>query len=201
MESKIKEILEKIESLNEALKKEHLRISKKYGFSLEKRKVIFLKKIRQQNKRLKMPAWKYALPKSLRHFLSIPFIYMMIFPAVILDIFVTLYQVTAFPLYGIPKVKRREYIVYDRRFLDYLNLIQKLNCLYCTYVNGLFAYAVEIGARTERYWCPVKAASKPKAYHEWYKDFADYGDPEGWNCKFNQPQAFVISRQTVKEEK
>lgn len=191
MESKIKEILEKIESLNEALKKEHQRISEKYGFSLEKRKVIFLEKIRSRNKRFRMPAWKYVMPRSMRHLLSIPFIYMMIIPAVTLDIFISIYQMVAFPLYGIPKVKRREYIIYDRRFLDYLNVVQKIHCIYCTYVNGLFGYAVEIGARTERYWCPIKAASKPKHYHDWYKDFADYGDPEGWNCKFNDHEAFT----------
>lgn len=190
MESKIREILEKIEELNEVLKREHQRLADKYGFSFDKRKIIFLEKIKKQNKLFKIPAWKYALPKSMRHFLSIPFIYMMIVPAVILDVFISIYQTVAFPLYGIPRVSRKEYIVYDRRFLDYLNVIQKIHCLYCTYVNGLFAYSVEIGARTERYWCPIKAANKPKSYHSWYKDFADYGDPEGWNGKFNDHEAF-----------
>lgn len=179
-----------MEELNEALKREHLRIAKKYGFSVQKRKVIFLDKIRKQNKRLRLPAWRYVVPQSVKHLISIPFIYMMIVPAVTLDLFITVYQTVAFPLYGIPKVKRKEYIVYDRRFLDYLNVIQKVHCLYCSYVNGLFAYAVEIGARTERYWCPIKAASKPRAYHGWYPDYADYGDPNGWSCKFNDRKAF-----------
>jgi len=190
MDSKIKKILVRIDELNDSLKKEHIRLSKKYGFYVQKKKVIFFEKIRKQNKRFRMPAWKYAFPKSLRHLISIPFIYSMIIPAVILDVFISIYQLAAFPLYGIPRVKRSEYIVYDRRFLDYLNVIQKVHCIYCTYVNGLFAYAVEIGARTERYWCPIKAASKPKSYHGWYKDFADYGDPEDWNCKFNDHKAF-----------
>lgn len=51
-------------------------------------------------------------------------------------------------------------------------------------MNGLFAYAVEIAARTERYWCPLKAAHKPRFSHAWYHDFADYGNPEEWNEKF-----------------
>jgi hypothetical protein len=60
--------------------------------------------------------------------------------------------------------------------------------LYCSYVNGVFAYAVEIGARTERYWCPIKSAHKPKFAHGWYKDFADYGNPEEWEEKFGSEE-------------
>jgi len=190
MDSKIKKILEKIDSLNISLKKEYLRLAKQYGFRVIKRRVVFLKKIKEKNKRFKIPAWKYVIPKNVRHVLSIPFIYSMVIPAVILDIFLSIYHAVAFPLYKIPKVKRKDFIVYDRKFLDYLNFVQKINCLYCSYVNGLFAYAVEIAARTERYWCPIKAASKPKSNHNWYKDFADYGNPDEWNDKFNDHEAF-----------
>ena len=191
--------MEKIEELNIALKKEHARLAKNYGFYIERKKVVFLNKIKIKNKRFRIPAWRYAIPKNIRHFMSLPFIYMMIFPAVILDIFLTVYHAIAFPLYKIPKVKRSEHIIYDRKFLDYLNVIQKVHCLYCSYVNGLFAYAVEIGARTERYWCPIKAASKLKSPHSWYKDFADYGNPQDWSQKFNDHKAFECL--TIKDKK
>lgn len=200
MESKIKKIIERIDSLNEALKKEYSQLGEKYGFLMKKKRIVFLEKIRERNKKFRIPAWKYAIPKSIRHFLSMPFIYMMIFPIVILDIFITVYHWVSFSLYGIPKVKRREYIVYDRKFLDYLNVVQKVNCLYCSYVNGFFAYSLEISARTERYWCPIKAAHKPKVYHNWYKDFADYGNPEEWNHKFNDQKAFEELKKTSSEE-
>lgn len=185
MQETIRDILEKIESLNQDLRKEYDRLATKYGFSLARRKVIFLEEFRKRNKSFKVPAWRYVIPTNIRHILSIPFIYGMIIPAIILDVGVTLYMHAAFRLYRIPLVRRGDYIVYDRRFLDYLNWIQKLNCLYCSYVNGLFAYCVEIGARTERYWCPIKAASKPRFSHGWYKDFADYGNPEEWKEKFS----------------
>lgn len=185
MKDTIREILAKIESLNTELREEYERLAEKYGFSLEKKRIIFLEEFRRRNKSFKFPTWKYAIPTNLRHFLSIPFIYGMIVPAVILDIFITIYQYGAFTLYRIPYVKRADFFIYERRFLDYLNLIQKINCLYCSYMNGLFSYAVEIGARTERYWCPIKAAHKPKFSHGWYRDFADYGSPEQWNEKFS----------------
>lgn len=192
MWSTIREILAKIESLNNDLKEEYERLSQKYWFSLSKKRVIFLEEFRLRNRSFKFPTWKYVIPTNLRHFLSIPFIYGMIIPTLILDIFLTIFQWTAFPLYRIPRVKRSEYIVYDRRFLDYLNLLQKINCLYCSYVNGIFAYAVEIGARTERYWCPLKSAHKPRFSHGWYQDFADYGNPEEWNLKFkDEEKAFI----------
>ena len=86
MESKIKKILERIDLLNERLKKEYSELSEKYGFLTKQKKIIFLERIRERNKKFRIPAWKYAIPKSIRHFLSMPFFYMMIFPVVILDI-------------------------------------------------------------------------------------------------------------------
>jgi hypothetical protein len=190
MDSRIKQLLAKIDALNNALQKEQARLAEKYGFSINKRRIIFMQAFKARNKDWRIPAWKYAIPHDIRHFLSIPFIYMMIIPAVILDAFIMVYNWTALPLYRIPPVRRKDYFIYDRRFLDYLNIIQKANCLYCSYMNGLFAFAVEIGARTERYWCPIKAANKPKAKHGWYNDFADYGSPEEWEEKFNEQAAF-----------
>lgn len=194
----IKDILEKIDQLNEKMKKEHQRLAKKYGFSIKGKGVKFLDKIRERNKKFRIPVWRYVCSKNIRHILSIPFIYVMIFPVVFLDFFLSIYHAVAFPLYGIPKVKRGDYIVYDRQFLDYLNVVQKINCLYCSYVNGFFAYAVEIAARTERYWCPIKAARRPKFHHAWYKDFADYGSPEEWKEKFNQQKAFAARENKIK---
>jgi len=190
MNQTIKEILEKMSELNKELGDKYSELSEKYGFSFSGKKIVFLKEFRLRNLHFKMPAWKYAIPQNIRHCLSLPFIYMMIVPALILDAFISLYHAVAFPLYHIPKVKRKDFIVYDRQFLDYLNWIQKAHCIYCTYVNGLFAYSLEIAARTERYWCPIKAAHKPKFHHGWYSEFADYGNPEEWNEKFNKEDAF-----------
>lgn len=191
MGSRINRIIEKIDRLYGALQKEQARLAEKYGFGFNKKKIVFLEAFRKRNKTFRFPAWKYLLPQNVRHLLSMPFIYSMIIPALILDVFVTIYQTFAFALYGIPKVKRGEYIVYDRQFLDYLNWVQKINCVYCSYVNGLFAYSVEIAARTERYWCPIKAARKKSVpHHSWYPDYADYGNPEEWAKKYNDEHAF-----------
>ena len=201
MNSRIKKIIDKIDLLNESLKTEYDKLADKYGFSVKKRKVIFLKKIRQKNRLFRIPAWKYVFPKNFRHLLSMPFIYVMIVPLVILDLFIIVYNWIALPLYRIPIVKRKDHFIYDRRFLDYLNIIEKINCLYCSYANGLISYATEIAARTERYWCPIKASRKPKTHHGWYNDFADYGNPEEWKEKINQESAFDRIRESEESKK
>jgi len=66
----------------------------------------------------------------------------------------------------------------DRHRLSHLNSIEKLNCVYCGYVNGLIAYAREIVARTEQYWCPIKHARKILDPHRRYARFADFGDSD-----------------------
>ena len=93
-------------------------------------------------------------------------------------------------LYGIPLVKRREYMNQDRKHLKYLNVLQKVNCMYCSYMNGLFAFALEVAGRTEKYWCPIKSAQKKPWEHNWESKFADYGDPEGFKKCFNNSKEF-----------
>ncbi|MBI2426959.1 MAG: hypothetical protein HYV34_03855 [Candidatus Kerfeldbacteria bacterium] len=128
-----------------------------------------------------------TLPQNVRHLLSAPFIYVQIVPLVILDLGLTIYHEMCFPLYGIPKVKRSEYIKIDRQKLGYLDWMQKLNCAYCGYANGLIMYAQRIAGDTERYWCPIKHKNDPKHFHAppHHRAFAEYGDADEFHEKFN----------------
>ena len=180
MRSNITDLLQKIEDLKIQLQSEYETLMERYDFAVENRKIIFSAKAREMQKGLKEGIFHYVFSAELRNVLSAPFIYAMIVPAVVLDLFLTVYQFTAFPLYGITRVRRSDHIVFDLKYLGYLNLLQKFNCLYCSYVNGLFSYAVEIGGRTERYWCPIKYARKLDQVHKYYPEFADFGDAEGF---------------------
>lgn len=190
MISKINEILKEIEQKKSDLIKEYELLRKTYSYYLEWKKVIFAEKTRLYNKKFKQWLLKYIFTADVRNLISAPFIYAMIFPAIFLDIFLFIFQQTCFRLYWIPFVKRRDYIIYDRRYLDYLNLIQKVHCLYCSYVNWLFLYAVEVAWRTETYWCPIKSSRKLNWWHNWEKHFADYWDPEGFKECFNKSEVF-----------
>ncbi|MFA6028584.1 MAG: hypothetical protein WC969_01890 [Elusimicrobiota bacterium] len=114
------------------------------------------------------------------HLAVAPFIYACFFPAVLLDAVVSVYQAVCFPVYGIPQVRREDYIAFDRGFLAYLRLFERFNCMYCSYFNGLMAYASEIAGRTEQFWCPIKHARKLAAVHSRYAHFFEYGDAEGY---------------------
>lgn len=123
---------------------------------------------------------RYVLNAGLMHVITAPVIYSLIVPIVLLDIFVTVYQAVCFPVYGIQKVKRSDYLIFDRYHLAYLNLLEKINCAYCSYANGLLAYAREIAGRTDQYWCPIKHARHIIAAHEGYDRFAEFGDAKAF---------------------
>ena len=112
--------------------------------------------------------------------LTAPVIYSLILPFALLDLFVSLYQAICFPVYGIAKVRRADHIAFDRQHLAYLNGLQKLNCVYCGYCNGLISFVREVAGRTEQYWCPIKHARRMAGRHEQYGDFVAYGDAEGF---------------------
>ncbi|MGE0394267.1 MAG: hypothetical protein AB7I25_09380 [Vicinamibacterales bacterium] len=84
---------------------------------------------------------------------------------------------------------RRRYVVFDRHRLPYLNALDKANCTYCAYANGVFAYAREIAGRTEQYWCPIKHRDPPPSLHEQYRDFAEYGDSAGYHGSWRRLRA------------
>ena len=105
------------------------------------------------------------------------------FSIALLDAFITFYQHTCFRVYGIALVERKRYIRIDRHRLPFLNTIEKINCTYCGYGNGVLAYAREVAARTEQYWCPIKHAMRTKDQHARTNTFIDYGDSEAWRTK------------------
>ncbi|MHA1558807.1 MAG: hypothetical protein ACTSXG_03265 [Alphaproteobacteria bacterium] len=127
-----------------------------------------------------------SLAKNLRILLSMPFIYIIVIPAIFLHLIVELYHQICFRLYGLERVKAREYFVFDRRLLPYLNWFEKFNCMYCSYFICLISYIKEIGGRTERYWCPIKHSKVLKDQHSSYKHFVDYLDGETLREKWDE---------------
>ncbi|MEM4756230.1 MAG: hypothetical protein QW594_03790 [Candidatus Woesearchaeota archaeon] len=123
--------------------------------------------------------------RKLRHMLSFPFIWMMIIPLIILDVFLEVYHHICFPLYGLKKIKRKEYIKIDRHRLEYLPWYDKINCMYCGYANGLLHYASKIAAATEAYWCAIRHQQTP-SFHSppHHRNFLAYGDEQGFRKKY-----------------
>jgi hypothetical protein len=180
MNPKIDELLGRIKVLEEELEKEVVSRQTELRFRLENRRVHFEQEVLARHRQLKIGLLSYLAGASWRHLLSALVIYPMIVPIVLLDAGISLYQTLCFPLYRIAKVPRSEYFAFDRGQLVYLNAIEKINCTYCAYTNGFIAYAQEIVARTEQYWCPIKHARRILGSHPHYAGFIDFGDAEAY---------------------
>lgn len=136
----------------------------------------FEQAILQRHRELKVNLLHYVLGAKWLAVVTAPAIYSLIVPLALSGLFISFYQIVCFPVYGIPRVRRKEYLVFDRRYLAHLNILEKFNCAYCSYATGLIAYAREIASRTEQYWCPIKHARKLVAAHSRYGGFVDFGD-------------------------
>ena len=180
MNPKISELLARIQQMELEIEQEMKRKRAELQADFEETRVRFEHEVLEQQRRFKTGLLKYMLSADLRTALTAPIIYAVLFPMVLLDLSVTVYQHICFRAYGIPRVKRSDYFVFDRAHLAYLNLLEKINCAYCSYGNGLMAYAREIVARTEQYWCPIKHARKVMAAHPYYTGFVDFGDAESY---------------------
>ena len=149
-------------------------------YELRHGEIWFSEEIKREHRRLKTALIPYVLQSRLFAILTAPFIYVLIIPFSLLDLFVSTYQAVCFPVYGIPKARRRDYMAIDRGKLQYLNALESLNCLYCSYANGLLAYVVEIAARTEQHWCPIRHARRVHRTHDRYSHFLPYGDASAY---------------------
>lgn len=201
MNQKIKELLDRIRQIEDEIELEMERRRAELHIDFEKKRVRFEREVLEQQRRFKMGLFKYLRRAKLRHVVTAPIIYSVLFPMLLIDLFVTVYQYTCFPLYGIPRVRRKDYFVYDRAYLGYLNIIEKINCGYCSYGNGLISYIREIVGRTEQYWCPIKHARRVLHAHPYYDGFVDYGDAEIYRQELKRLRAELAALDQAEQEK
>jgi len=142
--------------------------------------------------------------RRLKHWLSAPFIYSVIIPAVFLDLMIEIYHRICFPLYGMPYVQRSHYIRVDRHKLQYLFWYEKMNCLYCGYVNGLLRYASMIAQVSERYWCGIMHQKGgefiPPPYQEGYLPYGDKAAFDAFVAKKEHEDEFPQQQQQQQQQ-
>ena len=186
MNAKIKEIIDEIKAMKVKLGEEIAQQEEHISYEIKNGYVRFEKDVfnKQKENMKNLFAWFADIPFS--HLLTSPLIYGMVIPALFLDIILFLYQQIIFRIYRFELLKRSDYIIFDRQYLGYLNLFEKLNCMYCSYFNGLMQYASAIASRTELYFCPIKHAKKVAYQHEYYDEFFSYGDEEEYQIKLKE---------------
>lgn len=195
MTVRIKQLISKIKQLEDELNSELRQKEETILFKLNDKKVEFEQNIQQAHRKLKLGVWKWLFGIRPINIITVPIIYSLIIPLVITDLFVSIYHAICFPIYNIEKVQRNKYVVIDRHQLAYLNIFEKVHCIYCGYANGLIAYIQEIIARTELYFCPIKHARKVLGSHKLYNHFIPFAEAEDYHTKLEK------IRQTLAKEK
>lgn len=185
MNRRIDEIAAQIKTLEDELVEELRKKQDEFFYTLEDKKVRFEESVIREGRARIISSIKYLSSFSVLTIFTIPFIWSMMIPALMVDIFVTIYQSICFPIYKIPKVKRKDYVIMDRYNLFYLDKVERINCWYCEYFNGVIAYTREIAARTEQFWCPIKHSRAQKEMHSRYDKFFDFGDYERYRRELN----------------
>ncbi|WP_339744214.1 hypothetical protein [uncultured Maricaulis sp.] len=194
MRTQINELLEKVRTLEGELEIQLAERRRSYGYKLEQGRLFITREARERQAALKVGLRHYLIDSGVLTILTAPFIYAVAIPVFALDVVASLYQAVCFRVYGVDQVKRRAYVVFDRHRLPYLNLIQKVNCFYCAYANGVIAYVHEIASRTEQYWCPIKHAERLAGTHRRYDGFLEYGDVGEY------PQSLEEQRRRLRDE-
>jgi len=178
MTDKLDSLLVKMRDLETEMMHELRRKEADFLYQVRAKKVRFTEEAAARHRKLSKRIHRYIMDSSFLVILTAPVIWSCLVPFVFLDLVVSIYQALCFGIYGIPKVRRSDYLLLDRHRLAYLNFLEKLNCEYCAYGNGVLAYVGEVAARTEQYWCPIKHALRMKSMHSRYRFFFDYGDAE-----------------------
>ncbi|MDO8778493.1 MAG: hypothetical protein Q7K57_59215 [Burkholderiaceae bacterium] len=186
MNENIVQILAKMASLEDELRTAVNEQESKMFFIIKGKRVEFESSVKAAHLKLKTNFFRWLVTNRPQNLITGPIIYGMIFPLLMLDLCVSFYQLVCFPIYGITKVRRSDYLVFDRHQLGYLNFIEKFHCTYCEYGNGLMSYMSEILARTEEYFCPIKHAHKILGTHAHYNRFLDYGDAADYEAKLEE---------------
>ncbi len=181
MNEKMQDLLSQIAALEEQLAQAIHEQESRIIFHIKGKRVEFDKDVRDTHAKLKRKFFHWLVTDRPQNLITGPIIYFMVIPMTLLDITVSAYQAFSFPIYRIAKVRRKDYIVFDRHQLGYLNFYERLHCEYCAYATGLLAYATEVVARTEQYFCPIKHARKILGTHSRYTQFLAYGQAQDYH--------------------
>lgn len=185
----INDLIAHIRALEEELESELIARRRELGYRFTEGHARFTEAVKARHRELKISVSRFLAQSGFLEILTSPFIYAVVIPIALLDAVASLYQAICFRVYGLRQVKRRDYLVFDRHRLAYLNWMQKLNCLYCSYANGVLAYVHEIASRTEQYWCPIKHAERVKGTHKRYPAFLEYGDTASYPDSLREQRA------------
>jgi hypothetical protein len=124
MSTHIAELASRIKALERELELELAKGRAGFRCGLEQGKVMFEEEVRRLHAQARTSLRRYLLNARPSVVLSAPLIYFLVIPLLLLHACVAVYQAICFPIYGIEKVRRADYMVFDRQYLSYLNVLE-----------------------------------------------------------------------------
>jgi hypothetical protein len=169
MNDRISQILAQMAALEADLRTAVQEQESRVFFQINGKRVEFERSVKEAHRKLRKNFFRWLVTDRPQNLVTGPIIYAMIVPLMLLDLCVSFYQWTCFPIYGIAKVRRGDYLVFDRRHLGYLNFIEKFHCTYCEYGNGLMGYMAKI-----------------LGTHSRYNRFLNYGEADAYEARLEE---------------
>ncbi len=185
MESDIEDLVRRLVRLEDELERKLEAQRSELQYRMEKKRVVFEESVLRRHRAIRTGLLTFLRHSPLATLIVAPAVYGLILPLVLLDLSVYVFQLVCFTAWGMERVRRSDHVIVDRHRLAYLNGIEKLNCAYCGYANGVIAYAREAASRSEQYWCPIKHALRVRTPHQRYRRFVNYGDAEGFRARLD----------------
>ena len=115
MPSTLDDLLERAALIEREVEKELNDVRAHWRYRIDAGKVRFEEDVHAVHRRLKQGIPAYLRESDPLHVLVAPVIYSLIVSIAILDLWVSLYQLTCFPIFGIARVRRGAYIVFWTR--------------------------------------------------------------------------------------
>jgi hypothetical protein len=117
MRPEIADLMHKIRALEGELEVQLALARAELHVRIEGGKVDFEQAVLRGHAAMKTGLARYVLGAKPLIALTAPVIYALIVPLALLDAFVTVYQLVCFPAFGIAKVHRSDYLIFDRNTL------------------------------------------------------------------------------------
>ena len=125
MNDRINQILNQMAVLEEELRTAVHDQQSRMFFRINGKRVEFERSVEQAQRKLKTGFFRWLVNDRPQNLITGPLIYGMAIALLMLDARVSFYQWACFPVYGIRKVRRADYLVLHRHHLGYLNFIEK----------------------------------------------------------------------------
>ena len=122
MATQLDDLMDKLRQIQADIEVELAKRREELRFHLENRRIVFEREVLRIHRELKTRATRYLIDANPLMILSAPVIYSLVIPIALVDLWAMAYQAICFPIYRIPKVRRRDYLVFDRHHLAYLNI-------------------------------------------------------------------------------